>query len=56
MASSNEHFAENPRRFPDHIEETEANFVHINFVEPAYSLARATLRALIMLLVQNLVA
>jgi hypothetical protein len=53
---SNEHFAENARVFPDDVEQTMANFVRINFVEPGRSLTRATLRPLMLLLVQDLVA
>jgi hypothetical protein len=53
---SKEHFTENSRVFPDDIEETIANFIRINFVQPGRSLTRATLRPLILLLIQDLVA
>jgi hypothetical protein len=53
---SPEHFAENPRIFPTGIETMLADFIQLHFVSEGRALIRPTLRPLLLLLVQDLVA
>jgi hypothetical protein len=51
-----EHFSENRRILPDEIEAIIADYIRVTFVEPGRPLTRPTLKPLVLMFVQSLVA